>query len=263
MKNLFRVFVVLACFMSVFYSCQEEDTDVSSDSSNYLDISGDVTLASTLMNPVNNVIYGKAVARFYEHVYIDNGKYAWNLERGTDINVSEDIYQYIIFSLTKANQLIEQQKAIVFIDENGKIQFSRLNYDKIYGAVRMTQKDFNEDWDGPKDISQMNSQEILDLIVSMTQNFGEVQGRMEDYFDMSSINWKTNSAGDASISGHGTINGKETTWYMANPAYYLEDQSNTDFNNFAIDDVEDYSDRTIYFIRNPSGLPLMSYQISK
>lgn len=67
----------------------------------------------------NQVVYLKAMERVKRHLSVKENQFICSLKSGKEINISEDIYQYICRILENWNLLIAEGKCEITKDENG------------------------------------------------------------------------------------------------------------------------------------------------
>lgn len=67
----------------------------------------------------NQVVYLKAMERVKRHLSVKDNQFIYSLKSGKEINISEDIYQYICRILENWNLWIAEGKCEITKDENG------------------------------------------------------------------------------------------------------------------------------------------------
>lgn len=106
MKYLLLLLLLLCiCFIGQ-ENCQAQK-QISYQDSVYLIIKGNMSnMDSVGVNIWNNLsIYNRAYNRFIHHLYVKDNKLVWNIKKGADIKISENIYQYLNYCFTYDNEV--------------------------------------------------------------------------------------------------------------------------------------------------------------
>ncbi|WP_319591562.1 hypothetical protein [uncultured Draconibacterium sp.] len=220
----------------------------------FLSINGDLNNPELLMISENVGIYNEAVERMNEHLIINNGKLQWDILKGQDINISEEIFIYMTTNYNHLNERIDMNEVMVAFDNNSQLRIILENgVSKKDDIIKL--KYVPIPVDELIDLDGLSFSEIIDVLIEFYDlNNG---GNLAYHFDLYSVNWNTNGMGDASISGYGTINGTEYSYYMCNACYY-QDSYDCWANEIGSSSSTDYADRTHYYIKNIAGLPLIT-----
>jgi hypothetical protein len=202
-------------------------------------------------------IFTKASRRIRDNLDIKNNKLAWQIKSGKEINISEEIFEYITENYSRVNEKVEVGILYLAKDEKGEIRVRKA----IDSSIKRLKSGNNEDdADECVDISEMNDQEILETLCNFYN--GTSYGNLGDHFDLDAIDWKTGGDGSAKITGYGTINGHKASYGMENTCFYQE----TD--NCCFNDIAEYDSYTSeeygysqFFIKNSAGGRLVTITI--
>jgi len=243
--------VGLFIFSFVIQGCQEslDATDILQQSDGrYIDIAN-LSNPETLMGTDNAKDYLEAYGRFMKHATILNNKLHFSIKRGSQINISENLYNYISSYLETVNQKINRGKLVVF-EENGEI--------KIVDKRRLHLVRLKSGDEGDAETTPIpdpidfcaDEQDVGDEFVDAFSSFINDQSasyNTNDYFD-------TNSGGfsitDMQASGSFTSGGYTYDWGFTD---ITAGGTNNLDNSICTDDVEHYDSETVFMLRYCSG----------
>ncbi|MFV0289742.1 MAG: hypothetical protein ACK5IJ_02425 [Mangrovibacterium sp.] len=181
-------------------SCSEEVTPVESclsdkNESIYLSRSGDYSF-----NDIE--IYQSAIERFREYLSIEEQKLIWNLTSAREINISEELFEEILTSHERINELIVQNRLKIKMNDNG--------FDLIPIEVFSTRRYNLDDLDKVQ-INSSNEQETLKKFLQIYSDYalGKKKGDLRNYVLIDQIEWNCNSSFGRTIRGYNRfLNGK-------------------------------------------------------
>jgi len=250
--NVLRSIVLISCF--ILHGCQSEEFEVNPEPL-FLKINGDLNHPETLMDPVNIAIYLKAVERMETYLMIRQNKIECGIKEGSEVNISPEIYNYIIMSYEDINKQVDEGRIKIFFDSNGDLKVSKRVLDN--GIIRLKSGDIEVGPDGKIDISNMDPEDIVALFLSLVAN--PPNDHLGNVIDLENIDWDINM-GMASMSGEVYINGKRTVYQINDPCYSNPDPYCT-AGYIATNDTDVYGDYAYYTVKNPWQLPLISVQV--
>lgn len=196
----------------------------------------------TLMKSENTSDYLEAYKRFTHHVTINKGKMNWNINSGSDINISENLFKYIINYLNGINKEVDNGKLIV-LEEDGEIKILR----KTEFEILRLKSSGNES----TPINSVNfggsSQSIGEQIINAFNYFSNGSYSTEELFDLSSGNFSTTNM---QSSGTFTMGGFTYSWGFTD---ITAGGCNNIPNGICITDTELYGQRTVHMLRYCQG----------
>ena len=236
--------VGLICFISCFiFSGCEDSLEMDTETFNtdrFISIT-DLNNPETLMQTENVKDYLEAYSRFSKHVVIKKQKLIWNINSGSEINISKDLFQYISNYLNNINREIDKGKLSVFLEEGEIRIFKKTNS----GLLRL--KSANES-DGCNPVNfGASSQEIGEAIINAFNCFSSGSYSTEELFDLSSGNF---SIINMQASGTFSMGGYTYYWGFTD---ITAGGANNIYNEICSNDREQYGSMTVDMLRYCSG----------
>lgn len=195
----------------LFQNCTNSDFELKDQE--YLLIEGDLNNPNTLFEINNSKIYLQARSRFEEHVSILDGTIQWDVQSGLEINISENIFEYIVMGYENIKDQIILGNIVAEIDHTGKVLF-KFNETKL--KVIQTEKQKPEGVD-LTDTDENVAREV-DRLMDQFERFGPGGGayQMSDFFDMNNPNFKGDGMGFITYTIFGYIDGKRVKITLLN-----------------------------------------------
>lgn len=192
----------------------------------------------------NQIVYISALKRAKKHLSVKNGVFVCDLKSGADINISEDLYKYILDLFADWNKWIQEGKVeIVQINGEYNVETILLPKQQAYSlryAVDLTRMSTSDCWFAVKDVvdecplgQSIGAYFILNFGESISGQYTGMDGIMRRY-----------SVNDGCTS-HGQFD-PSCIYNIINHNAYISD-----------------SQMYIYSIRNNSRLSIASYQLQK
>jgi hypothetical protein len=193
-----------------------------------------------------------------QYICLENGLLTWNVKSGNEINVSDQIFDYMIFNLKQVNQNIIQKNIFAYKDSDGNIRYG--SYNNLNRLKRLKSGNNEDDEFEPINLGGSSADNASNL-GSLFEGDDLVGQNLTDVIDMESASWKTNSMGWTSSSGNAFINGYNVQYtIMDNCAYY--GSSDCGYNDIVYIDREETPYGYIDIARNSYGDPVISVQYS-
>ena len=107
------VYILLLCASCSYFSKNRaNDIERMNKDSVFLDIKGNLLEEPSLLWK-NKDVYDKALERMEKHLSIVNGRFKWDITSGKSINVSENLYDYIVQYWNHENSLLEDEDYMI------------------------------------------------------------------------------------------------------------------------------------------------------
>lgn len=191
----------------------------------------------------NQIVYISALKRAKKHLSVKDGVFVCDLKSGADINISEDLYEYILDLFADWNKWIQEGR-VEIVQINGEYNVETIlpkqqAYSLRY-AVDLTRMSTSDCWSAVKDVvdecplgQSIGAYFILNFGESISGQYTGTDGKMRRY----SVNDGCTSHGQSDPS---------CIYNIINHNAYISD-----------------SQMHIYSIRNNSRLSIASYQLQK
>lgn len=190
--------------------------------------------------------YLEAYSRFSRHVVVKRQKIVWDIQSGSDINISEDLFAYIKVYLDEVNAGVENGLLKVVI-ERGVVRVFKKT---VSGLVWL--KSANESTGCDQVNFAGSSQSVGEGIVDAMNCFNNGSYSIEDLFDLNSYNF---SITNRDVSGYFTMGGYKYRWSFMD---ITSGGSNNIPNYICKNDREFYGKNVVDMIRYCSGNPAFS-----
>jgi hypothetical protein len=256
-------FLSILAIMSFIYLSCEKNIDSQGDNFEYLDITGDLNNPETYDYGTNRGIFNKASFRIGEHLSIENNMLSWDINSGSEINISESLFSHITANFQKINEQVANKKLLVSVDKSGKITIQRKNSKNLFSRIISSLKSSSPETPAsePKDLNSMSSQEVLEYLMDIIDQFNNGTlnaSSLADIVKLGGTGWTYDGAGGTYMQGTGTVDGVSYQWTVSNACAYNSTGSYCDFNNLTTGDYEQFGNDNYDMIRNPCGNPLIS-----
>ena len=206
--------VLIACF---FQNCTDSDFELKDQE--YLLIDGDLNHPKTLSDINNANIYVQARSRFEKMIFLIDGNMQWDIQSGSEIDISENIFEYIILNYENIKEQITIGNILVYEDYLGNVQF-KFNESRL--KVIQTEKQKPEG----VDLTETNERvaQAVDRLMDQFELGGPGGGayQMSDFFDMNYSGFQGDGMGFVTYTLFGYIDSKRvkiTILKHHNPVY--------------------------------------------
>ncbi|MBD1263115.1 hypothetical protein HZY62_21175 [Maribacter polysiphoniae] len=245
LKNVLLTIILIGSIGACEKSAVSENLEASE--MNIIDIP-DFENPEAMWDRSNKLLYQEAYDRFISKTTLINGLYSYDLESGSEIGISEPIFDYIKENIAVLNSFVEQDKGIV-IEINDELIYSNFTVKKI---IENDLTAFGDIPQQPENLQTMDLSVVLSRMQkSFSQSWTNSNNNLGDHYS-----W-TSSAYDR--TDNTTFAGQSVTIHVASSTSVY---STNNPNNSFVEQREDVWGTTHYFnIRNNQGMTLMSMKV--
>lgn len=264
-KSKSLVIVAISCLICtgfLFQSCEKESIlPEKFDLNEFLSIEGEVDDPETMMDLSKLETLRKANSRVFENAKIEKGVLSLKANSGEDLNMSKALFLYGIKNIDNINNQIVAGKIKPYVDKNGKLRIRSTKISTLNGLARLKSGQV-ESGSTKYNPSKNSHNDNLNWINNLYNS--NPDGDLSSYMDVGNTNWQSNSMGMYSVSGYGTLNGKNARYMILNNCGGWVDPINCGANYIGNTTNHHYSQGSVSelrIIRNANGDPVATITI--
>ena len=235
MKRIYKILciVCIATTGLINNSCDNMEFD-NVEYQDYLMIKGDLGDPTVLNSFENNIVIIEAAKRIRSYLTINDGLLTIGRVKASDLNISEEIFSYILESYNETNILIKSGKVHAFYHDD-EVKVVWFYYIK------------------------MSNEEIVNFFLGICQTY-HPSGNLDDYFDLSSVPYNGGQGYDH-YSIDVTLDGTRYECFLLNACGVFDNPDDCSSNDF-MDNFEFSNDSYIeYYAKNYEGAHILKVRI--
>lgn len=212
------VFLVL-----FFLGCTEDDTEERLFSlekfyadSSFLEIQGDLNDPHVIWGNVKT--YLPAFERMKRYLYVENNRLCWDVVSGAELNISENIYDYVVSCWEGMNQQLEEGEGELELYK-GYYRISYENVDNSQGEEVISRSD------GDPVVVYGHHSYNMSVLFEITWDvyWNHDYGNLKNHLDLPNSIFRPDGIGGVRVDGEIPVSGSQYYgYYCANACAYME-----------------------------------------